>query len=129
MTCDGETLLAGSFVALDEVVLGFDELVELFAQLWLDRAAEGAEAEAMTCDCGGAGVYVRSDREGAIPAEDQTSASHEMEAMECRMSLQMSERSILVRRLARVAASHGEVQGHGGLAGLAYILNMDGIEF
>jgi hypothetical protein len=36
----------------------------------------------------------------------------------------MPERSILVRRLAGVAASHGEVQGHDSLVGLAYILNL-----
>jgi hypothetical protein len=31
LTCDGETFLAGTFVALDEVVLGLDKLVELLA--------------------------------------------------------------------------------------------------
>jgi hypothetical protein len=81
LTCDGETLFASSFVALNEVVLGFDELVELLAQLWLDCAAERAEAEAMTSGRGGAGVLVRTDGECAVPVEDRTSATGRMQAM------------------------------------------------
>lgn len=68
LACDGEALFASSFVALDEVVLRLDELVELFTQLWLNSAAEGAEAEAMT-SARGAGVLVGADREGSIPAK------------------------------------------------------------
>jgi len=47
LACDGETLLAGCFIALDQVVLGLDKLVQLLAQLGLNSTAEGAEAEAM----------------------------------------------------------------------------------
>ena len=65
---DGEALFASSFVALDEVILRLDELVELFTQLWLNSAAEGAQAEAMT-SARGAGVLVGADREGSIPAK------------------------------------------------------------
>lgn len=47
LACDGKTFLACSFVALNEVILGLYELVELLAQLGLDGAAEGAKAEAV----------------------------------------------------------------------------------
>merc|ERR1711977_629334 len=67
LSCDGESLLAGCFVALDQVVLGFDQLVELLAEFGLHGAAEGAEAEAMAgVGCGGGTVLVRTNGECSI---------------------------------------------------------------
>jgi hypothetical protein len=45
----------------------------------LDRAAEGAEAEAMTR--GRVGVFVGTDGEGAIPVRDPISARYRKEEM------------------------------------------------
>lgn len=75
LTCNGETLLAGTFVALDEVVLGLDEPIELLAQFGLNSSTEGAEAEAMTSVRGGVGVLVGADGECAIPTRARVSAS------------------------------------------------------
>jgi hypothetical protein len=83
LTCDGETLLSGTFIVLDEVVLRFDEFVEFLTQFGLDGAAEGAEAEAMTSVRGGVGVFVGTDGECAIPTRVRVSAKNPEEAMEC----------------------------------------------
>jgi hypothetical protein len=74
LTCDGEALFSSGFVALDEVVLRLDELIELLAQLGLDRAAEGAEAEAMTSTRGRGRILVGTDRKSSIPVLDHMSA-------------------------------------------------------
>lgn len=51
--CDGKTFFCCGFVGLNQVVLGFYQLVELLAQFWLNGSAEGAEAETMTTSAGG----------------------------------------------------------------------------
>lgn len=67
--CDGKALFPSSFVGLDEVVLGFDQLVKLLAQFWLGDAAKGAEAETMTRRARARFLLAGSDRERAVPAE------------------------------------------------------------
>lgn len=68
LSCDGETLLACGFVALDQTVLGLDQLVELLAELGLNGSTKGAEAEAMTgARCGRGAVLVGTDGECSIP--------------------------------------------------------------
>jgi len=113
LTCDGKAFLAGGLVVLNEVVLGLDEFVEFLAQLGLDGAAERTEAEAMTGAREGVGVLVGTNGEGSIPAGDRRSAMCRRQAKGHGMSLQVSERGVLVRRPAGMAASHGDVPVHG----------------
>jgi hypothetical protein len=49
---DGKTFFCCGFVGLDQVVLGFYQLVQLLAQFGLDGSAEGTKAEAMTTSAG-----------------------------------------------------------------------------
>lgn len=44
--CDGDTLLASSFIGTDQVVLGLDKLEETSGQVWLGSTAKTGEGEA-----------------------------------------------------------------------------------
>lgn len=71
MVCNGETFFACSFVASDEAVLRFNQLVEFLAEFRLDGATERAEAEAMAFRSGGLAL-VRADGECTVPAEKKS---------------------------------------------------------
>jgi hypothetical protein len=113
LTCDGKAFFTSGFVVLNEVILGLNEFVEFLTQLGLDGTAEGTEAEAMTGARGGVGILVGTNGEGSIPAGGRRSATCRRQAKGHGMSLQVSERRVLVRRLAGIAASHGDVPEHG----------------
>lgn len=71
---DGDALLAGGFVGLDQVVFRLDQAVQFSAQFWLDLASERVEAERVAFAVALAVALVGADGEGSIPKKKRALA-------------------------------------------------------